>query len=292
MGPGVSMSIVTLTTDFGLADGYVGIMHGVIRGICPDVVIVDLSHQVAPQDVQSAAYLLYAAYPYFPADAVHCAVIDPGVGTARRAVAVETPQGRFVAPDNGVLSFVLAREPAIAVVSLTNPRYHLPQVSRTFHGRDVFAPVTAHLACGVPLTDLGEPVAQLVTFPVPRISVLPGGGLGGRVIHVDRFGNLVTSIGRLQWHGDGLSVQPAFPIAGDQATVSLPIPFPASGARVCIGGRSIEGIRPTYGDAPAGELLALIGSVGHLEVAVAGGSAAQALRLGVEAEVVLEVKGG
>lgn len=285
------MGIVTLTTDFGLVDGYVGIMHGVIRSICPNVAIVDLSHQLAPQDVKGAAYLLYTAYSYFPADAVHCVVVDPGVGTSRRAVAVETSRGRFVAPDNGVLSYVLACQLVTAAVSLTDSRYHLPNISRTFHGRDIFAPVAAHLACGLPLTGLGKAATQLVTFPVPGVSVLPGDTLGGRVIHVDRFGNLITSIGRLQWHGGELSLRPAFSITGDEEDASLLSPFSASEARVRVGDRCMEGIRPTYSDTPAGELLALIGSVGHLEIAVAGGSAAEVLDVGVGVEVILEVEG-
>jgi len=285
------MGIVTLTTDFGLADGYTGIMHGVMRGICPSAGVVDLTHQVSPQDVRGAAFLLYAAYPYFPADTVHCVVVDPGVGTSRRAIAVETPHGCFVAPDNGVLSYVLAREPLIATVSLTNPRYHLFPVSRTFHGRDVFAPVAAHLACGVSLADVGESMAQLVTFPVPGISVRPDGAMRGLVIHVDRFGNLITSIGRLLWRGDDLSVQPAFSIAGGRGTRLRISPFPAGEARVYVGSRCIGGIQPTYGNAPAGEPLALVGSVGHLEIAVAGGSAAQVLDAGVGAEVILEARG-
>jgi len=284
------MGMVTLTTDFGLADGYAGIMHGVVQSICPGVPVVDLTHQVAPQDVRSAAYLLYAAYPYFSADTVHCVVVDPGVGTSRRAIAVQTPRGCFVAPDNGVLSYVLDREPVTAAVSLTNPRYHLSPVSRTFHGRDVFAPVAAHLACGVPLPDLGESIARWVTFSVPHISVRPGGGLGGVVIHVDRFGNLITSIGQLLWRGDDLSVQPAFSTPGGRGMGQWSLPFPASEVWVRVGGRCIEGIQPVYGDAPAGELLALVGSIGHLEIAVAGGSAARVLGAGVGAEVILEAK--
>lgn len=285
------MSIVTLMTDFGLADGYAGIMHGVIRNICADVAIVDLTHQVSRQDVRGAAYLLYAACPYFPADTVHCAVVDPGVGTARRAVAVETPHGHFVAPDNGVLSYVLARESVTAAVSLTDPHYHLSPVSRTFHGRDVFAPVAAHLACGVPLTALGESVARLVTFPVPGVSVRPDGALRGQVVHVDRFGNLVTSIGRLLWRDDELLLQPAFSRPRGERGEPWSLIFAASEAEVHVGGRRIEGIQPTYGAAPPGELLALVGSADHLEIAVAGGSATEALGVGVGEEVILEVKG-
>jgi len=284
------MKMITLTTDFGLADGYVGVMHGVIRGICPNVAIVDLSHQVAPQDVRSAAYVLYTAYAYLPADAVHCVVVDPGVGTARRAIAVQTTQGRFVAPDNGVLSYVLAHKAVTAAVSLTNPRYHLAHVSRTFHGRDIFAPVAAHLACGASLSDLGEPVTQWATFPVPGIMVQPDGALAGRIIHVDHFGNLVTSIGRLLWHGDNLVLRPAFPTAGDAPALPTEQSFPASQARVRVGGQCIRGIRLTYGLVPQGECLALVGSVGHLEIAVSGGSAARTLGLDVGAQVTLEVK--
>jgi hypothetical protein len=263
-------------------------MHGVLRGTCASVAVVDLTHQVAPQDVRGAAFLLYAAYSYFPIDTVHCVVVDPGVGTSRRAIAVQTPRGCFVAPDNGVLSYILACEPVTAAVSLTNPRYHLSPVSHTFHGRDVFAPVAAHLACGVPLADVGDAVARLATFPVPGISVRSDGALGGLVIHVDRFGNLVTSIGQLRWHGDALTVGSAFPLAVERGGGQRLAPFPAGEARVRIAGRCIEGIRPTYGDAPPGELLALLGSVGHLEIAVTGGSAAEVLGAGVGTEVVLE----
>jgi len=264
-------------------------MHGVMHSICPNLTIVDLSHQVAPQDVRGAAYLLYAAYSYFPAGTVHCVVVDPGVGTSRRAIAVETSGRYFVVPDNGVLSYVLAREHLTAAVSLTNPRYHLSHVSRTFHGRDIFAPMTAHLACGVVLADLGEPVGQLVTFPAPGLSVQPGGILAGQVIHVDRFGNLIASIGRLLWHGDKLSLQPALPAPGKGTQACLLPPFVASKARIHVGGQCIQGIQSTYGDALPSEVLALVGSIGHLEIAVAGGSAAQALGQGVGAEVRLEV---
>jgi hypothetical protein len=276
------MSLVTLTTDFGLADGYVGIMHGVIRTICPGVQIVDLTHQVPPQAVSTAAYLLASAYAFFPPHAVHCVVVDPGVGTARRAVAVETPQGRFVAPDNGVLSHALARETPIRAVTLTDPRYHLSPVSHTFHGRDIFAPAAAHLAGGVPLEELGDPVADLIALPLPGVQYLSEKRLRGRMIHVDRFGNLITSIGRLRWEGEKLTLGPPAP---------TPVSFSAAKARVRIGDQILAGLRPTYGAAQPGELLALVGSAGHLEIAVAGGSAAERLGLGLGAEVILEIKG-
>lgn len=284
------MTIVTLTTDFGLTDGYAGIMHGVIRSFCRDVAIVDLSHQVSPQNVPEAAYLLYAAYPYFPTDTVHCVVVDPGVGTTRRAVAVATAQGRFVAPDNGVLSYVLACNPMTAAVNLTDSHFHLSPVSHTFHGRDIFAPVAAHLASGIPLTNLGQPISKLITIPVPHMSAPPDNTLVGKVIHVDRFGNLVTSIGRLLWRGDELLVQPAFSALREEGDGQWPLAFSASKTLVHIADQCIESIQPTYGDAPQGQLLALVGSAGHLEIAVAGGNAAEALGAGVGVEAILEIE--
>ncbi|MFZ5916782.1 MAG: SAM hydrolase/SAM-dependent halogenase family protein [Chloroflexota bacterium] len=278
------MSMVTLLTDFGLADGYAGILHGVIRSLCPGVEIVDLSHQVAPRDVPGAAYLLYTAYPFFPPDSVHAVIVDPGVGTARRAIAVTTAQGRFVAPDNGVLSYVLACEPLLAAISLTNPRYQLAQVSHTFHGRDLFAPAAAHLACGVPLHELGEPVDDPETFDLPGLQPLSRTALRGQVIYQDRFGNLISNFGRLVWQDDDLLFAPVIAGAGN----GWAAPFSARKARVSVGGRHIRSIQKTYGAVACGELLALVGSAGHLEIAVAGGSAAATLGVGIGAEVILE----
>ena len=263
------MSIITLTTDFGLADGYVGTMKGVILGIDPTVTIVDISHDIAPQDVREAAYTFYAAYPYFPQGTIHVVVVDPGVGSERRAIALRTPQAAFVAPDNGVLSYVVAGERVEEIVHLTNPRYHLSPVSRTFHGRDIFAPAAAHLARGVPLAKLGQPLTEIVTFPLPRSQVHPDGTIVGQVIHVDRFGNLITSI-----------------TATDLADHSL------LGASVIeIKGQAIRGIANSYAEVTPGELLALIGSEGHLEISVSSGSASQTLKAKVGDEVLLKVEG-
>ena len=263
------MSIITLTTDFGLADGYVGTMKGVILGIAPSVTIVDISHNIPPQDVREAAYVLYTAYPYFPPGTIHVVVVDPGVGSERRAIALRTPRATFVAPDNGVLSYVIACETVEEIVNLTNPRYHLLPVSRTFHGRDVFAPAAAYLAQGIPLTEMGEPVAEIITFALPQPQVRPGGTIVGQIIHIDRFGNLITSIK-----------------AND-------LPYQALlGERVIeVKGKAILGIANSYAEVPPGELLAIIGSANHLEIAVSGGSAAQALDAKVGDEVVLRVRG-
>jgi S-adenosyl-L-methionine hydrolase (adenosine-forming) len=279
------VSIITLTTDFGLADGYVGTMKGVILGIDPTVIIVDISHDISPpsphppvppnfggaggRGVREAAYVLYAACPYFPQDTVHVVVVDPGVGSERRAIALRTPQAAFVAPDNGVLSYVVAVERVEEIVHLTNPRYHLSPVSRTFHGRDVFAPVAAHLARGIPLAELGQPLTEIVTFPLPRPQFRPDGAIVGQVIHVDRFGNLITSIMSKDWADSSPQVESV----------------------VKIKGRRIRGIVNTYAEVTAGKLLALIGSEGHLEISVSGGSASQTLRAKVGDEILLKVEG-
>jgi len=246
------VSLITLTTDFGLADSYVGVMKGVILGIDPTATIVDISHDIAPQDVQEAAYVVYTAYSYFPPDTIHVVVVDPGVGSRRRAIALRAAQATFVAPDNGVLSYVLAREEMKEAVSLTNSRYHRPTVSHTFHGRDIFAPVAAHLSRGVPLTELGEPLTEIVTFPLPQPQVLPDGGVAGHILHIDRFGNLILDVGEADFTlGEGIILE--------------------------VAGRRIQGLGRTFTDVLAGELVAYIGSSGHLEIALREGNAAQSL---------------
>jgi S-adenosylmethionine hydrolase len=189
-------SCITLLTDFGLTDAYVGVMKGVIAGIAPGRSLIDLSHMVPPQDIATAAWLIHTSHAYFPPGTVHLCVVDPGVGSARLPIALATARATFVAPDNGVLSYVLASEPIVAAVALTNPAYHLPQQSTTFHGRDVFAPAAAHLAAGVPLAELGQRLdpAQLVRLPLYRPEPRPG-GLRAHVLHSDHFGNLITDIG-------------------------------------------------------------------------------------------------
>jgi S-adenosylmethionine hydrolase len=256
---------------------------------------VDLAHEIAPQNVRQAAYVLYTAYPFFPPGTIHLAVVDPGVGGARRPIALRTPAGYFVAPDNGLLSYVLACEPAEVLVELADPRYRLPQVSHTFHGRDVFAPAAAHLAAGVPLAALGPPIANPVTFPPPRLEVGPG-RITGEVLHADRFGNVITSIGRLEWRGEELLLEPAFQGVGirDQgsgngrlwtrrgqgkAEGGAGVRIRADEAVVVVAGQEIVSVRHTYAEAPPGEMLALVGSDGHLEIAVREGSAAHALGL-------------
>jgi len=295
------VSIITLTTDFGLADGYVGTMKGVILSIAPTATIVDISHDIAPQDVREGAYTLYAAYPYFPQGTIHVVVVDPGVGSERRAIALRTAQATFVAPDNGVLSYVVAGERVEQIVHLTNPSYHLSPVSCTFHGRDIFAPAAAHLARGIRLAELGQPLTEIITFPLPRPQLRPDGTIVGQVIHVDRFGNLITSITAtdLADHSGskiarrGLPNPRLWPGSGDPGRAKLDLadtPLLRDGI-VEVKGQSIQGIANNYAEVTPGKLLALIGSEDHLEISVSGGSASQTLAARVGDEVLLKVKG-
>jgi len=186
--------VIALLTDFGQADGYVGVMKGVILGIAPDATLVDLSHDVPPQHVATGAWLLHAAWRYFPAGTVLLCVVDPGVGSARRAIALRAADRYFVGPDNGLFSYLLPD--ADAAVVLDAPRYHLPQTSATFHGRDIFAPCAAWLVRATPLAALGSPlaVADLVALDLPQPR-WQAGELIGRILHIDRYGNLITSFG-------------------------------------------------------------------------------------------------
>jgi hypothetical protein len=263
--------IIALLTDFGLADAYVGTMKGAILSICPNAQLIDLTHAIAPQNVRQAAYVLLTAYRYFPPHTIFLIVVDPGVGTARRAVAVETDRGVYVAPDNGVLSYVLPHVQTRQIVALQNPAYQLPSASQTFHGRDIFGPAAAHLANGVSLADFGPALSQVVTLPDPRLDISPS-QIHGEILHVDHFGNLITSIGQLTWiSSDTLRLDPQFGRA-------RPVPaINAARVRVRILERTVTPVRQTYGDAPPGTLVALVGSAGQLEIGVNQGNAAQTL---------------
>lgn len=254
--------LIALLTDFGLRDHYVGTMKGVVLGICPEATLVDISHEVAPQDVRDGALELAAAYRYFPAGTIFLVVVDPGVGSTRRAVAAEAGDYRFVAPDNGVLSVVFDQAMPRLAVELTNRTYARPTISRTFEGRDRFAPAAAWLANGIPLASFGPEAGALVRLDVPRPRAIDG-GIDGEVLRVDRFGNLITNI--------------------DDATLAG-----ISGAlTVRVGSREIPRVVSTYADVHVGELCALVGSSDRLEIAVHGGSAAATLGIGRGAVVQL-----
>jgi S-adenosylmethionine hydrolase len=284
--------LITLTTDFGVADSYVGTMKGVMLDIAPDARLVDISHEIAPQNVRQAAYVLYTAYPFFPSHTVHLVVVDPGVGSARRSIGLRTPRGFLIGPDNGVFSYVMASEPVEALVELADPHYHLSRVSHTFHGRDIFAPAAAHLAAGVPIMELGPPVRDPITLPLPRLEIAAG-TITGEVLHTDHFGNVVTSIGRLFWGKDELSLKPAFRGAGGKmqgAGGRKEIRFEVGEALISAAGWEIVGACRTYAEVEPGEVLALVGSGGHLEIAVREGNAARELGLHLGDTVVLRLR--
>lgn len=280
----VKTPIITITTDFGTADGYVGTMEGVILGIVPTARLVGISHEIAPQNIREAAYILYAVYPFFPSHTVHLAVVDPGVGSARRPIALRTPAGTFVGPDNGVFSYVMACEQVEAVVELADPRYRLPQVGYTFHGRDIFSPAAAHLAAGVPISALGPLVADPVILPPPRQEITST-GIIGEVMHVDHFGNCITTIGKLLWKGDELSLEPAFLRMREDGEER--VRFQALGARIAVGSREIADVHHTFAEADPGEAVAVVGSDGHLTISVRQGDAARELGLRPGDEVTL-----
>ncbi len=254
--------IITLLTDFGDQDGYVAAMKGVILSIAPAATLVDITHAIAPQAVQQAAYVLAQAAPFFPPGAIHVAVVDPGVGSARRPLAIQTPTAAFVGPDNGLFSLVTESAPSLTCVHLDQPQFWRENPSRTFHGRDIFAPVAARLAQQTPLSQLGAPISDPVRLSLPAPQRLPDGTVTGAIIHVDHFGNLISNI----------------PAAW----------LTAARWRVCIGPTTIAGVQPHFAAAPPGALLAYCGSAGTLEIAVRNGSAGQALGAGVGQSVVLE----
>ncbi len=256
--------VIALLTDFGTSDHYAGSMKGVILAICPDVTLVDISHDIPPHDVAAGALELAAASKYFPAGTIFVAVVDPGVGSGRRGIAVDTGDYRFVAPDNGVLTLVLRETPARKIVELTERRYARPTVSRTFEGRDRFAPAAAWLAKGIQLSALGRPVADIHRLDVPVPEISPD-SITGVVLRVDRFGNLVTNIER-------------------KSVERL-----AQGAAIAItvGDHRIERLVATYAELPAEGVGALFGSTDHLELAASSASAAERLGVGRGAGIVV-----
>lgn len=249
-----AVKTITLLTDFGSRDGYPAMMKGVILGIAPRAQIVDITHEVAPQDVREGAFTLARCTPWFPPGSVHVAVVDPGVGSMRRALAARLGEQFFVAPDNGLISLVyqqaVQNNAGVEMVQLDRPRFWLPQISRSFHGRDVFAPVAAHLANGAVLNELGSPLNAPVLLPIAQ-PVPTSTGWRGEVIHIDHFGNLACNL--RQQHLAGLA-QPVLKVAKHSAPLVQ-----------------------AYADAQPGELITLLDSAGWLSLALVNGSAAHAL---------------
>ena len=262
----MAKTLIALLTDFGSRDHYAGVMKGVVLGINPDVTLVDLSHDLPAHDIPFAAQELAATYKYFPAGTIFLVVVDPGVGSVRRGLAVDAGDWRFVAPDNGVLTAVFQESPPKKVVELTERRYARPTVSRTFEGRDRFAPAAAWLSKGVHLSAFGRQVTDYHLLELPK-PVLEDGTLRGTVVRIDRFGNVVTNLDRrsCERFADG-----------------------GGALQLTVRDHSIARIVSTYSDIPAGDLAALFGSTDTLEVAAQEASAAE--RLGVAVGDPVELK--
>ena len=257
------MSIITLTTDFGAADWFVGTMKGVILGLQPRARLVDITHEIPAGDIRAGAFALAASYGFFPRRTVHVAVVDPGVGSRRRAIAVQTSNYFFVGPDNGVLSLALARETIKAIHQITNERLFLRPVSNTFHGRDVFAPVAANLSKGLPVGKVGGRIKEFVrlSWPQPQRAA---NSIKGEIAYIDRFGNAITNIGNATL--DSLTV---------------------GSCEIIVKSKRLCAVQPHYQGVPNGHPVAVPGSSGFLELAVNGGSAAKKFNLRVGQAVIL-----
>ena len=254
--------IVAFLSDFGTRDHYAGTLKAVVLSVCPDATLVDIGHEIPAHDVLAGALELAACYRYFPTGTIFLVVVDPGVGSSRRGLAADCGDYTFVAPDNGVLSAVFRESPPRKVVELTERKYARPTVSRTFEGRDRFAPAAGWLAKGIALVSLGRSITNFHVLDLPR-PVVAARQLTGEVVRVDRFGNLITNI--------------------DRRTLEQ---FSGGGAiAIAAAGRDIPRIVATYAEAPAGELCALFGSTDHPEIAVNAGDAAQGLGLARGAKV-------
>ncbi len=253
------MIIITLLTDFGLLDGYPGIMKGVIYSISPDVRIADITHLISPQNVREGAIALSRSYRYFPPGSIHVAVVDPGVGTHRRPIAMRLGDHYFVGPDNGLFTLVVEEarqhQADCQFVELNRSEYWLPAPSNVFHGRDVFAPAAAHLAAGTSLDQMGDPLTDPLMLSLPQ-SVRTEDGWMGEVIAIDHFGNLSTNI-----------------VDTQLADLSSP--------EILIAGRTIHGLVRTFGERPAGDLVALVGTDHDLSISIVNGSAQSLLGVSI-----------
>jgi len=262
------MTVITLTTDFGTGDHEAGVLKGVIWTIAPRVQIADLSHDITPHNILEAALLLWRVAPYFPDGTIHVAVVDPGVGTSRRGIAARLGSQYFVGPDNGLLTLLMSRvdgnNQEISIVHLDRPEYWLPEISDIFHGRDIFAPIAAHLALGIPLSSLGISINDPVKIEIPAPTRIPR-GWHGQVIHIDHFGNLTTNLnlGHLK---------------------------PTKEVMIKIKGEHIAGLVSAFGERPAGTLVALMDSSSSLAISVVNGNAAKVLnaRVGDEIQVLID----
>jgi len=275
---------IALLTDFGLQDTYVGAMKAVIAGIAPQAPVFDLTHAIPQGDIRRGAVEIWRVHLVLPAGSVVVGVVDPGVGTQRKPIVISTPEWLLVGPDNGLFSYLLAGVGGIQAYALENPAYRLERVSTTFHGRDLFAPAAAHLAAGVLPDAFGPVVGDLVRLPWPHLDFPDASTLAGEVIHIDRFGNLVTSIGLLEHRTEGLALTPWIPGKGDRI-------LPGALFEARLGSGPAIPMGRTFGDVSREELVCYVGSDGLLEIAVRDGSAAERLGADIGQPVWLAPKG-
>lgn len=263
------MSVITLMTDFGIKDGTVGVMKGVIWGICPTAQISDLSHLIQAQNIQEAAFILARSIPYFPKGSVHVVVVDPGVGTARRPMAAQIGDWYYVGPDNGTITGLLEQAEQAGwrtdFVELDRKEYWLDNISSTFHGRDIFSPVAAHLANGVALENVGKVFSNPIRIEVSKPQKMDH-GWHGEVNHIDHFGNVSTNI-RVEHLGEKMPTK--------------------ENILVRLNGIEINGLVNTFGERPVGEIIALIGSTGYLGISIVNGNAAEKLGVKTGDEIFL-----
>ncbi|MBE9478390.1 MAG: SAM-dependent chlorinase/fluorinase [Chloroflexi bacterium] len=275
---------IAIITDFGMDDTYLGMMKAAIAGISPAARIIDLTHAIPAGDVQRAAFEAWRVRSYLPPETILLAVVDPGVGTKRRAIALKLPGLYCVGPDNGLFSFLLYSTDKYKAVELVNPRYQLQTISHTFHGRDVFAPAAAYLAQDIPLEDFGPITQELVRIPDPLLKDLGAGSIQGEIMHNDLFGNLITSIGRFENTDDDLSFKPWIPSFPARTLI-------AQDYEVLLPQGNVVPLGRTFDDALKGEALAYIGSSSLLEIAINGGDAAKTLNLTPGDEIIFKLKG-
>lgn len=277
----MSSSLIACLTDFGGRDPYAGLLKAVVLGIAPSTRWVDLTHAIPPGDVRQAALAVWQSAPSLPPASILLGVVDPGVGSSRRPIIIAWDRLLAVGPDNGLFSYLAAASPPQRIIEIHPERIDPPHpISRTFHGRDLFAVAAAHLAAGKPVESLGDPISGMTWLPAPRLEIeAEGGTITGEVIHIDHFGNAITSIGVLHRRDEGMQLEPWL---GQHPPTSVP----AAGASVLWEQTEIP-VLATYTEAPLGAPLAYIGSSGLLEIAIHGGRADQILGLRLDDRVQL-----
>jgi len=286
--------VITLLTDFGTQDAYVGIMKGVIAGINPSAMVIDICHSIPPQDIFSGAYLLSTSYKYFPKKTIHVAVVDPGVGSRRDIVCVETKDYLFLVPDNGLLSFIVQEERPKSIIRVTNSKFFLSSPSNTFHGRDIFAPVAAHLSLGVKPQQLGIRINQLGQLDVLKPVHKKTGQVEGQIIYIDRFGNLISNITKeylvkgVGGQKSEVRMQKSEDRINQRKTTLEELFSLCNTIETVIGKKKIMGLSKTYTDVQAGDLLVLIGSAGFLEVSINQGNAQRYFKVDKGSKIIIE----